>query len=776
MANSEGMQDLAVQSPDTEFVFQEGSDECLKKVLMTEHEGTSVVLRRTLEDQFQELGLARPFERVCYDPGHQLEYGITGVAPANDGRMTVEVERFVGGGFAGQVYRVKLLSLEGDIEGLEEGKHYAVKILKPPGGLAYIFRNFLYFLAYQSHFGPQVNPDAVRVGVLWQKLIRAAAARRFNDPGAVCNTFATFYDEDSKSFGEINEWVDGRIWRFEVDDRLFDRWNFQGEPPEDHNCLEYVTKKRFMDQLVSMLHEMGAGELARQYEWWTLKSQPNALKRSSSDSSPRAGVTAIDFRAGLTLLPFLPMSPADFRLIMRGLFRGRIVQFDRSDPEKFDQFIHEHSEDFEGLESAIEELKERERGYRRSLPDVTHHHYRLLLDSSLRKSIKEGAVTSWKNLGRIDERHAQKLRQGWILFFFLYILSYVPLLGRCILKLWGNDVAREHLGKCCCSLSYLLKAMEGARIEKLVAWQRQGRVCDDRATKLVHRPLRYWTQRILLGWLPASWHRSISEPSYAWKHFRGAVSFTIKFLRVPSFREECLLEQVREGRKEGMLTDAEAARIEDEIKDPYIQKYLRCLAVHLCTVPVTQVVMVLAGAAVLVYCLTSRHLSWAESMAYATAAAAAIQLLPISPGSIARGLFVIYMMIKDWDVKNYIIAAPVSFLHVIGYLAFPLQMVSHNPALARFLAGRWTKSLVHVVPVFGERGGLLEHWIFDGFFNLPLTVKKRFKARPVRWATGFILVACMLACLVFFMYVRAREYFQPRENLEGQSVASIESQ
>ena len=298
---------------------------------MTEHDATSPALRRKLEEQFDGLGLVRPFRRACYDPGERLEYDATGVVPAREGRITVEVERFVGGGFAGQVYRVRLLDVEGQIEGLKAGKHYAIKILKPPSGLARVFRNFLYFLAYQSHFGPQVNPDAVRVGVLWQKLIRRAAAARFDDPAAVCDTFATFYDEGASAFGEINEWVDGRIWRFEVDDRLFTRWRFRGEPPEDHNCPEYVSKKKFMDDLVALLHEMGAGELARQYHWWTLKSQPNALKRTSADASPRAGLTAIDFRAGLALLPFLPMSPADFWLIGRGLLWGanRSVRPDR---------------------------------------------------------------------------------------------------------------------------------------------------------------------------------------------------------------------------------------------------------------------------------------------------------------------------------------------------------------------------------------------------------------------------------------------------------------
>ena len=739
---------------------------------MTQREETCVSLRRELEEQFDGLELVRPFKRACYDPGHRLEFPVTGVVPAREGRMTVEVERFVGGGFAGQVYRVKLLALEGDVEGLEPGNHYAIKILKPPSNLACIFRNFLFFLAYQSHFGAQVHPDGVRVGVLWQKLIRRAAARRFGDPEAVCDTFATFFDASSNSFGEINEWVDGRIWKFEVDDRLFERWRFEGRVPEDHNCPEYVFKKRFMDDLVAMLHEMGAGELARQYEWWTMKSQPNALKRTSSDALPRKGVTAIDFRAGLTLLPLLPMSPADFRLILRGLLHGRIVQFDRSDPAKFDAFIERHRDDFAGLEGAIEELRERERAYRRSMPDVTNHRTRLLTDRELRASIKEGAITNWTSLGRVDGRHADRLRTGSVLFALFFLLSFVPILGKRILKLWGDDVTRRHLGKCFTSPRYLLRAMTGSRIEKLVQWQRHGRIHDDRIRKLVHRPVRYWTQRILCGWMPGKWHRFLTEPSFAWNKITGTVSYTVKLLRVPEFREECLLEQVAAGRAEGMLTDAEADRIEREVKDPYIQKYLRCLAVHVCTVPVTQVVMVLAAAIVTRYCLVYRGMSAGEAAAAATLTAIAIQGMPISPGSIARGLFVIYMMIKDRDVKNYYIAAPVSFLHVVGYLAFPLQMASHNPALARFLAGRWTKGLVHVVPVFGERGGLLEHGVFDFFFNLPLSIKRGFKIHPVRWAAASVLAGCLLIGALFMGYGYAHQWLHGKERPKGNEAVS----
>jgi len=97
------------------------------------------------------------------------------------------VERFVGGGFAGQVYRVRLdglESLEGLVDGLEIGQHYAVKILIPPSPFARFFRNAIYGIAYQGAFSAQVNGAAARVGVLWQKLARRAARIRLGSQRA----------------------------------------------------------------------------------------------------------------------------------------------------------------------------------------------------------------------------------------------------------------------------------------------------------------------------------------------------------------------------------------------------------------------------------------------------------------------------------------------------------------------------------------------------------------------------------------------------------------
>jgi hypothetical protein len=736
--------------------------------------------RRELERLYADCRLLRPLRRTAYEPGDRLEYEVTGVAPAHRGRVVAEVERFVGGGFAGQVYRVRLLEVaheeaseEGGIAGLEVGRRYAIKILIPPSGFASLFRNLLYFAGYQCRFSAQLLPQAVRTGVLWQKVIRRAAAQRFGDPEAVCDTHATFFDAELGSHGEINEWIEGRIWAFEADDRLLSRWRFTGAPPADHNCPEYVHKKLFMRRLVALLHEMGAGELARQYEWGTSKSQPNVLKRLAAEGAPEAGLTAVDFRAGLTLLCVLPMSPADFFLILSGLARGRLVQFDRCDTRQLRRFVDRQG-GFDDLEPALDELERQDAAYRDSQPDLTRHLVRLLHDGGLRRSLREATVTAWRSLGRLDAAHEARLRQRQAPFARLYLVSLLPLLGGRIVGLWGSAERRRHLRRCLTSAGYLARAMRGARIEALIGWNRGQRLAPQRAVELAGRPVRFWAERLVLGWLPAAWHRLAAEPSRAWRHLRASFDYALRFLRRPEFRQQVLLEQVRLGREEGMLSDAEAARIEGQINDPFIQKYLRCLAVHVCTVPVTQVVMVLAGAGVAIYCLVYRQLSWPESMGYAAAAAATIQLLPVSPGSIARGVFVLFLMVRERDLRNYWVAAPVSFLHVVGYLAFPLQMVTHNPALARFLAGRWARRLANLVPVFGERGALLEHAVFDLFFNLPISVARGLRERPGRWVAGLLAAAAVVVGLLLGAAGLVWEAWQPEVRLSGVEVTAAE--
>jgi len=97
---------------------------------------------------------------------------------------------------------------------------------------------------------------------------------------------------------------------------------------------------------------------------------------------------------------------------------------------------------------------------------------------------------------------------------------------------------------------------------------------------------------------------------------------------------------------------------------------------------------------------------------------------------------------RDW--KNYSVAVCLSYWKYIGYLGFPIQMVQSYPTLATFMAARWATHAIRIVPVFGEKGALLEHGVFNLFFNVPVSLRRqwrderegRARLRGIRGALG----------------------------------------
>jgi hypothetical protein len=779
----------------------------------------SVETCNRLAEAFDEQGLLRPRRVDRYEPGTELAYDMTGVFPATPARVTVVVDRFVGGGFAGQVYLVTVKSIKsapgaggvpaaaggaGGIAGLVVGGKYAMKILVPPGRFARVFRNAIYFAAFQSPFQLQVNPAAARAGALWQKFIRRAAGVRFGQERAVRDIMATFVDPVIGGCGEISEWIEGRTWRFEVDDRLFTRWFGRrrakmGTGSESASCSpirclsplspgspEYLAKKDFMAEMVRLLHEVGAPELARQYEWWTCKSQPNCLKRSDTESDPAAGLTAADFRAGLALLPFLPMSPGDIGLILKGLLHGRLVQFDRGDLGKLQRFTDAHPAQFADMKPAMEELRDDEQCYRDSQIDITHNHVRLLYSGRLWSTIGRSETTGWRVQGRIDEAMEQSLHRNWIkcvafavlnspvfqvslglwaaasifskwgvavspwrlrpaaIAAALAVLVVVPLVCRLLRRMWGRADLRAHYASMLLSPAYLGRAIRGRVIEKVIGWHRSGRVSAEKAEALA-RSVPRLLLHLPLSILPAGLHRVLTDASYAAEKLSAVFVRPIRLYFNADAREQWLRDMVAEGRRNHLVTDEDAEAILGRVKEPFIQKYLKCLAVHICFAPVTHVV-----AAIVAVCYAVNHweMSWQELWARGLAIMAFFQLIPVSPGSLCRGLYVLYLVIRERDFKNYNIAVFLAFFKYFGYLAFPIQMAYRYPALARFMAGHWATSAVHVVPVFGEKGALLEHFVFDLFYNYPLTIRRGMAVRAAQRAGRALRDWHVLACIV----------------------------
>ncbi|MEN7972623.1 MAG: hypothetical protein ABFR47_02190 [Verrucomicrobiota bacterium] len=666
-----------------------------------------------------------------YENGTVLPIEITGVLPAVEGKAELTVDKFLGGGFAGQVYRCKLTRLElpEPVPGLQEGKLYAVKIVIPPSGFSRKFRNTTYWLAFQGPFSSQVNHGACRAGLLWQKLVRRAGLIQFGRETAVKDAYASFWDSNLNAYGEITEWVEGRMWHLEADDNIKRRFDWKNVPLEETGSPEYVDKRRFMRGMVELMHEMGAPEFARQYEWSTMKSQPNCMKRTDTEDG---GLCAIDFRAGLALLPWLPMSPGDFKLILNGLKRGALVQFDRCDLTKMEAYVAAHPEVFEDVQPMVDELKVQDRAYRRSLLDITHHGLRPTFDRELQKDVIAGLVEGYLADDLIDEAFAEKLRKGGLRFALFHLLGAVPVLGKMIRQRWGSKAFRKHVFSILTQPAYFKTAMKARAAHDLIGWHRAGRTDEARTRKLAEKPALFFVERLTVGILPIGLHRLAIRPIIAWN---GAVAF-FKFIHDfainEEFREKWFLNQVAEGEADGMLTKEEHDHIVSIIKEPFIVKYLKSMAVHFCTIPITQIVSVVTGGIVAAYILSKGGSKTDASLAFA-GIIALFQVTPISPGSICRGLYVVGLMIYERNWRDYLVAAPLSFVKYIGYLAFPLQMTTTYPHLARFLVSRRATSLVHIIPVFGEHGALLEHWVFDLFFNVPQITGRHIKGLFTAW-------------------------------------------
>ncbi|MCP4450359.1 MAG: hypothetical protein GY809_02785, partial [Planctomycetes bacterium] len=392
-----------------------------------------------------------------------------------------------------------------------------------------------------------MNPAAARAGALWQKFIRRGAKIRFGDETSVVDIHATFVDPDLGSCGELSEWIDGRTWLLEVDDHLdlLKKWR-KGQVKDDPKLgsPEYRAKYHFMTDFVAMLHEMGAHEFARQYEWTTCKSQPNCLKRKDAGDAPDKGLTAVDFRAGLVLLPYLPMSPGDFKLIAKGVGRGSLVQFDRGNLDILKAYMESHPKAFKDMWPLFEELKAAEAVYRSSVPDVTHNGLRLLYSVKLWSQIRRSSITGWRVTNLIDttcEATFLKSPVQAMVFVFMSLLGLAgkavalaglvagfgsaifswPLWDAAVLmlvdglvlsgvcragrKFLGHAGWRRHYQSLVTQPVYLKKALQGKVLESAAKWLRAGRVTQDTATAIVAK-FGLFLIHLPLSILPAGLH------------------------------------------------------------------------------------------------------------------------------------------------------------------------------------------------------------------------------------------------------------------------------
>ena len=284
---------------------------------------------------------------------------------------------------------------------------------------------------------------------------------------------------------------------------------------------------------------------------------------------------------------------------------------------------------------------------------------------------------------------------------------------------------RKHYGSVMTSRDYFMRALQGKMAEKTIVWHRDLRV-DAAAAPKVAGSFGPFVVHQGLSVLPVGLHRALTDWQYAKERLANLFLRPLRLYFNTDMREEWLRDMVAEGRNNQSLDDHDAEVILSQMKEPFIQKYLKSLAVHICTVPVTQIVSVMVA---VLYIALHPEMTRAQAWAVGIGIIALFQVVPISPGSLVRGLYVVYLVIRERNIKDYNIAVVLGFFKYIGYLAFPIQMAYRYPVLARFMARHWATESVHIVPVFGEQGALLEHWVFDLFYNWPLTIRRRISKR-----------------------------------------------
>jgi hypothetical protein len=418
------------------------------------------------------------------------------------------------------------------------------------------------------------------------------------------------------------------------------------------------------------------------------------------------------------------MSPGDLKLIGQGLKRGSLVQFDRGNLDALEKHLHEHPDMYASLgdsEKMLAELKECETVYRNSVPDITHNHVRLLYDGTLWNGLFNGAVTGWKTRNLFDVEKEAVFHNSKLKTILFFLLGLIPFLGRFGRKVWAKADWRKHYASMFSSISYLGRAIKAKIAGKLVGWYRAGRVDAETALALYKTPVRFFLH-IPVSIFPAGLHRFMTDPNILKNKLYFIFIRPLKLYFNAHLREQWLRDMVVQGQKKHILSDEDAEIILSQVNEPYIQKYLVSLVVHLMTLPVTQIV-----SAIVAYIYYIKHPDMDETQRRLAVGGILVlfQVIPISPGSFCRGLYTTILAIRDHNFKDYNIALFLSYFKYVGYLAFPIQMTYRYPAMARFMAAHWATDAVHIVPVFGERGALLEHWIFCLFYNWPLTVRRR---------------------------------------------------
>jgi len=345
--------------------------------------------------------------------------------------------------------------------------------------------------------------------LIYQYILYLATRMKFKADGVVAQPLGYYWEPELGSFTEIHEWVEGRYPCYEADPLILHRLFGIALEEAGH---EMQRKKRFMQGLVDVCHEIGAIGLARQYEWFTLISQANVLSRES----PKPGLSdfvAVDCRPGLAVPFFLPLSPAHARIILEEAKRGVFAHFDAMDLSRLERFVQLYFREDEDLSALTSQVNEENVLYRAGLLDIWNARANSFLRSSRLQSVKQATIQDWVKLRMVSPAIAERLGQGWVRFLTCFILDNLPMVGGFMLRLTHNEIYQRHLLLSLVSVNYREGALQFMRSRDVGEWREDRRITCSRVELLEASTIRYLFEKLVLSWQPRILHRLVTDPS-----------------------------------------------------------------------------------------------------------------------------------------------------------------------------------------------------------------------------------------------------------------------
>jgi len=655
--------------------------------------------------------------RHCYSQGEQVRADVFGLDGHPLGEERFRIGFSPGSGFGGQVYQAQPLEGVIDVPGMDgAAAPVALKILVPQATRKRVFRDLLFRLSYQTSFAPRLRLEALRCGLIWQELVRTAASLEFGTESLVARPYGYFWDARLASYVEIHQWIEGRPVRYEVDDRLLLRW--LGSTVEIFDS-EISRKQACMAALVKLCQNMGALGLARQYEWYTLVSQVNLLTRISRCDG-QGEFTGVDWRPGLAVPFFLPLSPVHARMIWQGLFRGVYTHYDEVDFKRLEVYVRTHADAFEPLAALIRQLKEDDACYRAGLPDLWNAPDRLLRQADGRRQVRKAAINDWCRLGRVSKNEAAHLHTGRGRFYSYLLLDNIPLVGGAMMRWMGNEDYRQHVHRFLSDETYRKQTLVNQRSSDLLDWQARGRISLEHKDQLANSMNTYLMDKIVWSWLPAGLHRYATDPCKRKQVMQGLTVQPLRLLVDSSFRQSWLDQVLTHQMHKGILSLEQVENLRAQVKEQRMQGFLRDLGLTIGLEFFAKLLYLILA----VYGLRTRNF-----LPLGMAA-----LGPIAPSGIVRAIYVLAQLIiglpailitRDnklfWTRILGLTTAPWRF---VGNLFAPLEMFAYYNEMSLVLGDYLVSKMVSMVPVLGGRGKVLEYWAFNLTYNLPLSLRK----------------------------------------------------